>query len=196
MSDIKVLFLDTETTGLDENKHGLIQIAGILDDSSGHTIDIFNVHIKPFKGDLLNKDALIKNNINKEDFYNSEFLPPRIALKSIVSFLGQYVNRYDSSDKLILAGKNIQFDIRFLRKFFDKCDDNYYGSWFHYPYIELESEIAKYLLLKNILLPNYKIETICEYFDIDIEAHDALEDIKATRKIYYKIMNEWINALK
>jgi DNA polymerase-3 subunit epsilon len=195
MEKISILWLDTETTGLDENKHALIQIAGILDEC-GYVIDTFNVHIRPFKGDLLNKDALIKNGINKEDFYENKFLPPKLAFEKIISFLEKYINRYDSSDKLILAGKNIQFDIRFLRKFFDKCDDNYYGSWFHYPYIELESEIAKYLLLKNILLPNYKIETICEHFNIDIKAHDALEDVRATRKIYYKIMNEWINALK
>jgi len=191
-----ILWFDCETTGLDENKHGLIQIACILDDSSGNIIDTFNIHVKPCKGDLLNKDALIKNKINPKDFYTDKFLRPEIAFEKFISFLDKHVNRYKRDDKLILAGKNIQFDIRFLRKFFDKNDDKFYGSWFHYPFIELESEIAKYLILNDVLFKNYKLETVCKYFDIDINAHDALEDIKATQKIYYKIMNEWIKALK
>lgn len=193
---MNILFLDTETTGLDENKHAMVQIACILDDSSGNTIDKFNVYIKPFKGDLLNKDALYINGIDKKDFHTSKFLSPNIAFEKFISFLSKHINRYNNEDKLIIAGKNIKFDIQFLRRFFDKCDDNYYGSWFWYPSIDIESEFAKYMILKNIFLPNYKIETLCEYFDISIKAHDAREDIKATREIYYKIMSEWITALK
>jgi len=185
----KICWLDCETTGLDANKHAIIQFHMIVD-SNGEIVDEFELFIKPFKGDIVSKEAMQKHGISIQDLRTDKFMSPKIAFKQMITFLEKHVNRYDQADKLILAGKNIQFDIRFLRKFFEKMDDPFYGSWFHYPYIEIESEIAKVMAMADLILPNYQLSTICELFEIDLSAHDAKNDIRATRDIYYKINKE------
>ena len=41
---------------------------------------------------------------------------------------------------------------------------------------------------KLIILESHKLVDVCKYFDIKIDAHDALSDIKATRELIYKLM--------
>ncbi len=38
-----------------------------------------------------------------------------------------------------------------------------------------------------INLPNYKLTTVAEYFGIKLDAHEAMSDILATRKIVKKL---------
>lgn len=39
---------------------------------------------------------------------------------------------------------------------------------------------------------NDKLETMCNYFDIGIDAHNALSDIEATKKLYELICEKFI----
>lgn len=187
-----ILWSDCETTGLNKNKHGIIQI-GCIVDMNGEVIDTFNQYMKPFKGDKINKDAMIKNNTTIDDLkHDPKFVDPIDAFENFIKFLEKHVNRYDKNDKFILAGKNLQFDIKFLRRFFEKCsEDVFYGSWFMYPYIDIEHTIAELIRISDdIKFPNFKLETLCDIFEIDIEnTHNALDDIKATMDIYYKLVD-------
>jgi len=40
----------------------------------------------------------------------------------------------------------------------------------------------------QLSLPNYKLQTVCEHFGVQIDAHDALSDIKATRELLQMIL--------
>ena len=40
----------------------------------------------------------------------------------------------------------------------------------------------------TIKVKNHKLETMCNYYNIPIAAHDAIEDIRATRKLHKKLM--------
>jgi len=194
---MKILWIDCETTGFDEKRHAIIQLACILDDGKGNIIDELNLYMKPFLGDDISKDALEANGTTMEDLRSDHYMPPVSAFTKFIEFMSKYVNKYDSDDKVILAGKNVKFDIGFLRRLFDKCDDNYYGSWFHYPSIEVESEIAKWMVLENAVALNYKLETLCDHFEIPIcDTHNGYEDIVATFKLYYKLEDHWLDRLR
>jgi DNA polymerase III epsilon subunit-like protein len=41
----------------------------------------------------------------------------------------------------------------------------------------------------NPKIVNIKLITVCEYFGIDANFHDAMDDIRATKEVYVKVMN-------
>lgn len=183
-----ILWLDIETTGFDAQRHGIIQIAALVDSSKGEILDEINLYMKPFKNDIVSKESLDFNNITIQDLKNDDkYIPPNKAFEKFTSFLEKWINKYDKSDKFIIAGKNIkEFDIVFLRRWFDKNSNIFYGSYFHYPYIDIDTEIAKLMVHNDFILKNYQLLTLCEFFGIKLnEAHNAYHDIKATREIYY-----------
>jgi len=194
MADI--LWIDTETTGIDSTKHGLTQLSCIVDEE-GEIIDEFDVLIRPFKGCKVAKSALEKQNITKDDLINN---PDRKtyseAFELFIDFMSKYIDRYDKNQKFVLAGKNVKFDIQFLREFFLKNDDSFFGSWFVYPSIDLDTLIAESVAFDDLTLFNYKLETICEAFDVKIrKAHDSLYDIRATREVYWEIKSKSMEEL-
>lgn len=76
-----------------------------------------------------------------------------------------------------------------MRSSFEKSGDKYFGSWFFWPTIDVRHEVAKQIL-DGCRLRNYKLETVCGHYDIKIDSHDALSDIKATRELYYKLIGK------
>ena len=48
------------------------------------------------------------------------------------------------------------------------------------------------LILFGYSAENDKLETMCNYFGIEIEAHNALSDIEATKKLYELICEKFI----
>lgn len=101
-----------------------------------------------------------------------------------------HCNRYNRNDKMVLAGYNVGFDDGFFRQFFKKCGDKFYGSWFLPCRIDVLSEVAKWQASNGVMLPNFKLGTVCAHFDIPIQAHQAFSDIKATRELYYTLQKE------
>ncbi|MDD3178045.1 MAG: exonuclease domain-containing protein [Candidatus ainarchaeum sp.] len=63
---MKKLYFDVETTGLNPEKHGLIQFSGIIE-IDGEIKEKFNFKIKPFDSDLIEESALNVNNISREE---------------------------------------------------------------------------------------------------------------------------------
>lgn len=187
-----ILWLDTETTGLDPENHAIIQLACLVE-RNNKIIDKLMLYIRPFKGAKISKEALGKNKVTIEDLRDeTKYIDHKIQFEVFIDFMNNHVDRFDKKNKFVLAGKNIKtFDIKFLRKWFERNDDNYYGSWFWYPCIDIENYLAELLVYENIILKNYKIETLCEYFDIELKAHiSAYDDIVATREIYKKIFGK------
>ena len=183
-----VLWIDTETTGLDPETCSIIQ-ASLIVEKDAEIVDELNIYIRPFKGAKVSKYALEKNGITIDELRSDpKFIEYPEAYKKITSFLGKYVNKYDKKDKFVIAGKNVRFDTDFLRSFFSRNDDGFYGSWFFYPTIEIESVVAEMVAFDDFRLPDFKLETICAYFQISIEnLHNAYSDIHATRKLYWKL---------
>lgn len=191
---MKVCWIDTETTGLDPEENGLLQVAYIIEEN-GHIIAEDNLKIKPFEIDKIDEKALSVNHIIKEDI--STFLDPYEAAKKLYFDLIKYTkSEYrDEKERLWMAGYNVKFDYDFIEWFFKKAN----------VYQEYHSVQTKYSFLMNAVFnyhvidvlamvnfakysgfdfgKNHKLSNLCEHYNIPLDAHDAMNDIRATYQL-------------
>lgn len=188
--DKKVFNFDVETTGLFANTHGINQLAFIIE-INGEVVEEHNFLIRPFQTDKIDKKALEVQGRTVKDLLKGQL--PEEVHEQVVEIMAKYINKFDPADKFYPCGYNIAFDTNFLIQFFKKNDDNYLGSW-----LKLNAQIDPLYILRmldymgQISLENYKLETVCNALGIEIDAHDALSDIRATvevRKIVEGLMS-------
>lgn len=185
---MKIMFIDTETTGVDHNFNALIQVAGILYDRTDDALqelERFNFKIRPFASDIIESKALEVNNMTMDEIL--EFPPPEEVYPKLVNIFNKYVEKYNRKDKFIFAGYNAQFDYNFLRRFLKKNNDNYFGSYFHFPPLDIMNLLCFFLHERRNELNNFKLKTVCEYLNLsppEGKWHDAMTDIEMTLQLY------------
>ena len=182
---MKVLYFDVETTGLDPVKHGIVQIAAVAE-VDGVEVGRFVRNVAPYPTDEIDPRAMAVHGMTSEKV--AEYEPAPVVKSAFCGFLSQYVNKFDKNDKLYPAGYNVRFDLDFVKAWFEKAGDNYWGSWQNWkaldplPYLRLASWAG---LLPG--LTSHKLVDAAGYFGIEIDAHDALSDVLATREILHRI---------
>ena len=187
MRDKKILWVDTETTGTDPGKNGIIQLAGVLE-INGNEISTFDYKIQPFPEDVIEDSALAVNGFTREEL--NGFMPPHDARVAFVKMLSTHVDRYNKRDKFFFAGYNGIFDLNFIHAFFKKCGDPYFGSYVWWPSVDVSVMAGHALMGVRHELPNFKLETVAAHFGIQPqgEAHDAMTDIRMTKAIYDRLL--------
>lgn len=194
----KILWFDMETTGLDPNRNAMIQLAMLMD-INGELVDAAYFEFQPFQKDYIEiRDGipcqwfsfdpeivgiLPITNITVQTLF-TYVLP---STQKINAFLQKHISKFDKTDKAYIGGYNVPFDIAFLSKFFEKCADKYLGSYINRKQIDVLSMLYLLDFHRKIKLENYKLETACKHFGIELEAHNPMSDIKATREIFYKL---------
>ena len=187
----KLFFFDLETTGLDPMKCAIHQIAGkvIVD---GAVKEGFNIHCRPFAGALVDDYALEVADVTKEQIMG--YQPMEDAFSQLLQILDRYVEKYDRADKFFIAGYNIAaFDVPFLRKFFTRNGNNYFGSYFWS--VPLDVIILAEAKLMNVRssMENFRQGTVARQLGIDIQEenlHDALYDVDVCYEIYKRITGQ------
>jgi len=185
MKDKKTFWFDVETTGLDAQKHDIIQLAYIIE-INGEIKEEGSFKCQPFDGNTIDAKAL---EINKTTIKDLRTYPtPQKGYNYLITILDKYIDKYNKEDKFFPAGKNVRFDVDFLKQFFYKNNNKYYGAYFNYHLVNIDSllYILDYQGLIN--LESYKLATVAKYFGIDFNAHDAGEDIRTTRQVFYKLL--------
>src|SRR4030066_1686449 len=114
----KILYFDTETTGLNPITCGLIQFSCIIE-VDGKPLSKGNMHIAPFDTDLVEPSALAINGYSLETI--KSFEPPLAAHHRLLKSLDKYVDEFNPADKFFIAGYNVNFDLDFLANWFKKC---------------------------------------------------------------------------
>ena len=190
----KVLWLDVETTGLDCRKHGLREV-GFIIEIDGAEVDKGVFKINPFtyttKDVVIDDYALEISKVSIEDLesYDSS----SYCFKELMKKLVKYVNVNDKNDCFVIAGYNVAFDIGFIKEWFKEMGlQDSYKDLFHYKSLDVFSLVFNLRLLGLNSAENDKLETMCNYFGIGIEAHNALSDIEATKKLYELICEKFI----
>ena len=184
-------FIDVETGGLDPQGCALLQIAGIIETTREEIPfeEKFNYHIKPFDADEVNPKALAVNGLTKEQI--NEFESPSTVKSNLCELWSQYVDPYDKRDKMFFIGYNSHsFDMPFVREYFKKCGDKFFGSWFFYPSIDVMILAAQHLMDKRRWFPDFKLMTVADRLGIVVDKtklHDGLYDIELTQQIYKKV---------
>jgi DNA polymerase III subunit epsilon len=184
----KIIYLDTETTGLDYKLCDIWQIGAIVE-IDGDIVDRQNFLMAPKKNARIESGALKLQNMTKSDLYA---LPDRVKrFKLLKKILNNYVSPYDLNDKFLIIGYNVQFDIQFLRQFWLSFGDKYFNSYFLVPAIDVMGLAGLYSVKYGIPFANFKLQTVCDFFGVKLTAHDAMSDIEATM-ILYKILLQTI----
>ena len=107
---MKHIFIDTETTGTDPEKHGLIQIAGDIFIDGKH-VERFDYRACPFGRDVIDEQALEVNGLTLDEI--SAFSPPKNTYLNFSDLLSKHCDKYRSSDKYHFIGYNADFDAKF-----------------------------------------------------------------------------------
>lgn len=179
----KIFWFDTETTGIDCKINSMVQLAALVE-IDGKIEDEVNLFFQPLPNRVINPEALEVNKRTIEEI--NTFPPAESGIKLLKSLFDKYVDKYDKNDKFVPAGFRVDFDCDFLRETWFQAGDKYGpGSYIFNCSLDVRSMVSELIIKTGLRLPNYKLETICKHYWIDIAgAHNALVDIKATRELY------------
>ena len=172
---MKLFEFDTETTGLDAKKHGIVQLAAIIK-IDGEMVVQFELFARPDGLEIDDKALEVIGKTRKE---LNEYPPRPAFLQTLKDILGDYVDQYDKSDKFIPCAYNGWFDYQMLGEEFRRQDDKYFGSWFNH-------ELNDPLLMINWIrrmggfrdLESRKLVDVAAWLGIEVEnAHNAMGDV-------------------
>lgn len=185
----KIIFIDTETGGVNPEKAALIQLSGIIRIDK-KDVEKFNFFIKPFENSEVNEKALEVQGRTLEELKTDKYVEEKEVYKQFVNLLDKYIDKYDRTDKFIVAGYNVRFDVDILKAFFQRHGNNFLFSYLDSSMLDPLYSI-RLLQIAEILpiLENNKLETWCKHFGIELKAHDSLEDIEATKKLIGKLIS-------
>lgn len=182
MSDAPALFfLDFETSGLDPARHGIIQVGWIVE-CDGKITSEQGFDVQLYRGCDVSPNALEITSFTIERCMSGKPLEMMTAALRAALAVG-------FTNKVIPIGHRISFDIGFFREACEKTRDRLDM------FVDFRKQVdilglAQWLNhIGYIKTENNKLETLCDYYGIKIEAHDALSDIKATRQLYHIFMD-------
>ena len=184
----KIIFIDTETGGVNAEKSALIQLSGIIE-VDGTEKEKFNFYIKPFENSEVNEKALEVQGRTLEELGTEKYIDESIIYKKFLEIIDKYIDKYDKNDKFIVAGYNVKFDIDILKALFERNNNKFLFSYFNSSMLDPLYSV-RLLQVAGMLpvLENNKLETWCKYFNIELKAHDSLQDITATKKLIEKLV--------
>lgn len=166
----KIIILDTETTGLDEDEDEILQLAII--DGNGNLL--FNEYIKPVLKKSWRKaqeihhisPARVKNKPSF-DFYKNEVKAIIQGAELLIGYNLEYDLKFLKATGIIPQAQVLQFDV--MKEFAPV-----YGSWSNY--------FSEYSWTS--------LSECAEYYDYEFSPHNALEDCKATLHCYHSMLSD------
>lgn len=185
----KIIFIDTETGGVNPEKAALIQLSGIIRIDK-KDVEKFNFYIKPFENSEVTEKALEVQGRTLKELKTDKYVEEKEVYKQFINLLDKYIDKYDRTDKFIVAGYNVRFDVDILKAFFQRHGNNFLFSYLDSSMLDPLYSI-RLLQIAEVLpvLENNKLETWCKHFGIELKAHDSLEDIEATKKLIGKLIS-------
>ena len=186
---MKVIWCDTETTGLEPESSGAFQIAMLYK----HGNDPKKVWNRVFllnpldeeKGILYHEEAAKTHGVSKETIEGY----PKAAeeMQIIADFLTQYCKGFSESgafEKLWFAGYNCPFDWKHLDALFTRYTKYKMSDFFETKTLDVLEQVKRATAMGKLNTVNKKLGTVCKSLDVSLEnAHDALGDITATREL-------------
>lgn len=194
---MKILVLDTETTGLDGRVNSTLSLSGMVIEASFTPKDVyykvleeFDIFHKPLEGRRIEPEAMERNGIDLSTLHESA----PAAYTKFFGILRKYCSPFDKDDKMVTVGYNVDFDINMIsgmdvslwKKPFSRV-----GSYISRGESVCVLRMVNHHFLrfnrKNVPIKNRKLETVCEHFGINIDPHKSLSDAKATWELFLKL---------
>ena len=170
----ELVVFDLETTGLDKANDRIIELAALrynIEDGKLKETNRLHIYINPERPLL----PVITELTGITDEMLSTALTEEEVFKEVETFFRG----------VVVAGYNIDnFDVKFM--------ENYYGRMgkMFVPAGTIDGiKLAREALSKNDV-ENFKLGTVAEYYGIHFNAHEALEDARATAKVIEVLLRE------
>lgn len=188
------MYFDTETTGLTE-QNSIVQYAGIIVDTNSGKEETSVYYASPAESDEeISGEAL---EIQKRSLDEVKAYPHYAMMyNQIKGDFNKYVARFKKDkaygDRLIPVGYNVEFDLKMLSALFERCGDQYFGSYIDRGARICLLSLANQLRSMGLIKTNdAKLATVAKALGIELNenAHDALADIKAARLLHIKMLN-------
>lgn len=178
----RLLFIDTETGGLDPDKHSLLSLAMVVWEDM-EIIDSQELLLNDGKLSVT-AEALSINKIDIEKHKQSA-LSPSQAIEKLFLFVDKH---FPGQRKITLAGHNVQFDVNFLRVFFSRNNEDF-SKYFSHRIIDTSSILYYLYLAGHIKHRAISSDEAFDLFKIKVEGrHTALGDARATAKLFNKLL--------
>lgn len=178
----RLLFIDTETGGLNPDKHSLLSLAMVVWEDM-EIIDSQELLIND--GQLsVTEEAL---SINKIDIgkHKKSAISSSQAIEKIFLFIGKH---FPQQRKITIAGHNVQFDLSFLKILFSQNKKDF-SKFFSHRIIDTSSILHYLYLAGHIKQRAISSDEAFELFEIKVEGrHTALGDAVATAKLFNKLL--------
>lgn len=166
---MKLAFIDTETTGLDPNKHEILEIAVVVE-QDGKVIDKFVGKIKPKMIASAEPKALEMNGYAK----NPEAWSTAPTMEEVGPILVKML------EGCTLVGHNVSFDEDFLKQNLKRA-----GVLGKIPYHKIDTVTLVYEHLSPLGLKRVSLDSVRDFLSWDKEgAHTAMKDVEDTRKLF------------
>ncbi len=181
MKTQNLAFIDVETTGLDVDKHELIEIGCVLvrqisQEGKGPSIEVldeFEYKILPEHLETADPESLLINGYKAENW--TEAIPLAEAME-------KFSERVRGAS---FVAHNAFFDYEFIDHAFKKTGVK---NFMHYHRLDTIS-IAFAKLYDVPEVEKFSLRFLCEYFGIENKnAHTALSDVRATLEVYKKLL--------
>ncbi len=195
METVKLVWMDTETTGLNPEKHGIIELAMLIQ-LNDDVVDELHYFMNPV-GRESTEEALQISGLTAKEI--DGFVDWRNVKQNIKRILQRYVNPYNAEDKFVAAGYNVKFDLDMLQGMWKASGDKYLYSFFDSPKLDVLSlvAIARWVGVLDRSRSN-TLSSVAKLIGIPFEegeAHGALADIKKTRDVAYILKDKIQNRV-
>ena len=179
----KILFIDTETGGIDSASHSLLSLALVV----WKELEVrASIEILVNDGVLnVTEKALEINGINLSE-HKKKAVSPTLALQQFDQFLDIHFSR---DEKIILGGHNINFDVNFLNAFLTRNGYSFQQRFSH-RFVDTSSILFYLYLTGKIKRKLTASQDAFDYFGITVPGrHTALGDAFATAQLFSKLVN-------
>lgn len=180
---MRLLWIDTETTGTDPARHAVVEIAGMIE-HEGRVVEEFELFCRPHPGAEIDDRALEIIGRTREEILG--FPPAYEAYSKLIGMIQRYVPKYtkDVNQRFKIAGQNIGFDYEMMQAFWKNCGDRYWYASVDRRGIDVVLASALMRTAGRLDVQDLKLGTVCTALGIELEAHRAIHDIRAARQVW------------
>lgn len=183
----KILFIDTETGGLDPTKHALLSV-GVCVLENGEIRHKMEFPVRNYNESLVCEETAMA--VNKIDLYqhNMVAISEELVVDSLIALAASIA---EPGEKCVVAGHNVQFDIGFLKAMFDRCDEKW-SDYFSHRALDTAG-VMQFLSVAGIYGGmSTSLDAGLAYYGIEMEGqrHSAMADAIVTAKLFQRLIAE------